>query len=49
MVFLLGGCVNVVFGKGKVCDVKMEEDREVFDFVVDWVDISQGLCKDLGQ
>ena len=44
-----GGRVTATPGKGKVCDAKMEEDREALDLAADWADISQGLRKDLGQ
>jgi chromosomal replication initiator protein len=44
-----GQRANASSGKGKVCDAKMEEDREALDLAADWSDISQGLRKDLGQ
>jgi len=44
-----GGRVTATPGKGKVCDAKMDEDREALDLAADWADISQGLRKDLGQ
>ena len=44
-----GGRVNATPGKVKVCDAKMEEEREALDLAADWADISQGLRKDLGQ